>query len=328
MLKKILILTILFQNFVLSQNNFDNFLNDVVQQSIHDSEIMLEGYMSPFGSAIGFGLNGGWYNTAKPHNLGGFDITAGLHIISIPSNAQSYNPENDFENFGIDGNQNIPTFFGDKNTNSQINVFDSDGETIIYKFNAPGGIDLSYVPIPYFQGSIGGPKKTDILFRLSPFKLDFGKMEIGYWGIGFKHDLLQWIPIADKIPIDLSYLISYSKLSSSFNFDGNRSLDFKVRGLNQYLALSKKLSFITLYSGLGYHFSNSRLELLGNYNPEDQVDQNLIDPLDFSFGNINGFKADLGIRMKILIFNIHANYTRAEYDIFTVGLSLTTEGLY
>ena len=32
--------------------------------------------------------------------------------------------------------------------------------------------------------------------------------------------------------------------------------------------------------------------------------------------------------MKILIFNIHANYTRAEYDIFTVGLSLTTEGLY
>ena len=153
-------------------------------------------------------------------------------------------------------------------------------------------------------------------------------MEIGYWGIGFKHDLLQWIPIADKIPIDLSYLISYSKLSSSFNFDGNRSLDFKVRGLNQYLALSKKLSFITLYSGVGYHFSNSRLELLGNYNAQDEVNQNLIDPLDFSFGNINGFKADLGIRMKILIFNIHANYTRAEYDIFTVGLSLTTEGLY
>ena len=322
MKKYILILTILFQNFVFSQNNFDSFLSDVVQESIHDSEIMLEGYMSPFGSAIGLGLNGGWYNTAKPHNLGGFDITAGLHIISIPSSAQSYNPENDFEIFEIKGEKNIPTFMGDKNTNSQIVV---NGEPI---FNAPGGVNVPYVPIPYFQGSIGGPKKTDILFRLSPFKLDFGKMELGYWGIGLKHDLLQWIPIADKIPIDLSYLISYSKLSSSFNFDGNRSLDFKVRGLNQYLALSKKLSFITLYSGVGYHFSNSRLELLGNYNAQDEVNQNLIDPLDFSFGNINGFKADLGIRMKILIFNIHANYTRAEYDIFTVGLSLTTEGLY
>ena len=42
MKKYILILTVLFQNFVLSQNNFDNFLNDVVQQSIHDSEIMLK----------------------------------------------------------------------------------------------------------------------------------------------------------------------------------------------------------------------------------------------------------------------------------------------
>ena len=322
MKKYILIFSILIQSFVFSQNNFDSFLSDVVLESIHDSEIMLEGYMSPFGSAIGLGLNGGWYNTAKPHNLGGFDITAGLHIISIPSSAQSYNPENDFEIFEIKGEKNIPTFMGDKNTNSQIVV---NGQPI---FNAPGGVNVPYVPIPYFQGSIGGPKKTDILFRLSPFKLDFGKMELGYWGIGLKHDLLQWIPIADKIPIDLSYLISYSKLSSSFNFDGSRSLDLKVRGLNQYLALSKKLSFITIYSGIGYHFSNSRLELLGNYNPDGQVNQDLIDPLDFSFGNINGFKADLGLRMKILIFNIHANYTKAEYDMLTIGLSLTTEGLY
>ena len=115
---------------------------------------------------------------------------------------------------------------------------------------------------------------------------------MGNW---FKHDLLQWIPIADKIPIDLSYLISYSKLSSSFNFDGNRSLDFKVRGLNQYLALSKKLSFITLYSGVGYHFSNSRLELLGNYNAQDEVNQNLIDPLDLALEILMDLKPISGL---------------------------------
>ena len=254
--------------------------------------------------------------------MGGFDITAGLHIISIPNSAEKFNPTSNFNQFQIEGNQNIPTFVGPDNTNSNIIV---PGGT---SFSAPVGTDLPAIPVPYFQGSIGGPKNTDILFRISPFKLDFGQMQFGYWGIGFKHDLLQWVPVANKMPIDLSYLISYSKLSSTFNFYGDKNLDFKVRGLNQYLALSKKLSFITLYSGLGYHFSNSRLELLGNYNAQDEVNQNLIDPLDFSFGNINGFKADLGIRMKILIFNIHANYTRAEYDIFTVGLSLTTEGLY
>ena len=83
----------------------DNFLNDVVQQSIHDSEIMLEGYMSPFGSAIGFGLNVVVGTTQLNHIILVVLISlTGLHIISIPSNAQSYNPENDFENFGIDGN--------------------------------------------------------------------------------------------------------------------------------------------------------------------------------------------------------------------------------
>ena len=43
-------------------------------------------------------------------------------------------------------------------------------------------------------------------------------MKFGYWGVGFKHDLLQWIPVANKIPVDLSYLISYSKLTSTLTF--------------------------------------------------------------------------------------------------------------
>jgi len=319
----ILSLTILTHISIFSQNALENFLNDVVQESLHDSEILLEGYMSPLGSILGSGLNGGWYNTAKSHSLGGFDITAGLHIISIPSNSETFNPSDDFNQFQIQGNQNIPTFVGSDNTNSQIIV--PGGES----FPAPIGIDLPSIPVPYFQGSIGGPKKTDILFRVSPFKLDFGDMKFGYWGIGFKHDLLQWIPVANKIPIDLSYLVSYSKLSSTFNFYGDKNLDFKVRGLNQYLCLSKKLSFITLYSGVGYHFSNSRLKLNGDFVIDPNKEQiTLSNPFDFNFGGVNGFKTDLGVRMKILVFAIHAQWTRAEYNMFTFGIGLSTDGLY
>ncbi len=323
MKKLILSLTILTNISVFSQNALENFLNDVVQESLHDSEILLEGYMSPLGAVLGSGLNGGWYNTAKAHSLGGFDVTAGLHIISIPSNAETFNPSNDFNQFQIQGDQNIPTFVGSENTNSQIVV--PGGES----FSAPIGTDLPAIPVPYFQGSIGGPKKTDILFRASPFKLDFGDMKFSYWGIGFKHDLLQWIPVANKIPIDLSYLISYSKLSSTFNFYGDRNLDFKVRGLNQYLCLSKKVSFITLYSGVGYHFSNSRLKLNGDFVIDPNGEQiTLSNPFDFNFGGVNGFKTDLGVRMKILVFAIHAQWTRAEYNMFTFGIGLSTDGLY
>ena len=323
MRKLILSLTILTHISVFSQNALENFLNDVVQGSLHDSEILLEGYMSPLGSVLGSGLNGGWYSTAKSHSLGGFDVTAGLHLISIPNSAETFNPSDEFNQFQIQGNQNIPTFVGSDNTSSQIIV--PGGES----FSAPVGTDLPAIPVPYFQGSIGGPKNTDILFRASPFKLDFGDMKFGYWGIGFKHDLLQWIPVAKRIPVDLSYLISYSKLSSTFNFYGDKNLDFKVRGLNQYLCLSKKLSFITLYSGVGYHFSNSRLQLNGDFVLDPNGDQVTIsNPFDFNFGGVNGFKTDVGVRMKILVFALHAQWTRAEYNMFTFGIGLSTDGLY
>lgn len=323
MKKLILSFTIFTHIFIFSQNDLEDFLNNVVQESLHDSEILLEGYMSPLGAVLGSGLNGGWYNTAKSHSLGGFDVTAGLHIISIPNSAETFNPSNDFNQFQIQGNQNIPTFVGPENTNSQIIVPGNDS------FLAPVGTDLPAIPVPYFQGSIGGPKKTDILFRLSPFKLDFGNMKFGYWGVGFKHDLLQWIPIAKKIPVDLSYLISYSKLTSTFNFYGDKNLDFKVRGLNQYLCLSKKLSFITLYSGVGYHFSNSRLKLNGDFVVDPNGEQVTIsNPFDFNFGGVNGFKTDVGVRMKILVFALHAQWTRAEYNMFTFGVGLSTDGLY
>jgi len=323
MKKIILTFTLLTHISIFSQNALEDFLNNVIiDESIHDSELILEGYMSPLGGVLGSGLNGGWYSTAKPHKLGGFDISAGLHLVSIPNSAKTFNPSNDFTQFQIEGDQDLPTFVGSDNTNSIITLGDD-----IALFNAPAGTDIPTIPVPYFQGSIGGPKKTDILFRISPFKLDFGKMEFGYWGVGIKHDLLQWIPVADKIPIDLSYLISYSKLSSTFNFYGDKNLDFKVRGLNQYLCLSKKLSFITLYTGLGYHFSNSRLKLNGEYVINGSSDI-LSDPIDINFGGVNGFKTDVGVRMKVLVFALNAQWTKAEYNMFTFGVALSTDGLF
>ena len=172
MKKIILTLALLTHISVFSQNGLDEFLNNVViDGSLHDSEILLEGYMSPLGSVLGAGLNNGWYNTAKPHKLGGFNVTGGLHFISVPNSAETFNPSNDFNQFEISGNENIPTFVGSNNTSSEITL---DGVTL---FSAPVGAELPVIPIPYFQGSIGGPKSTDILFRVAPIKLSFGNMK-------------------------------------------------------------------------------------------------------------------------------------------------------
>ena len=53
------------------------------------------------GEMLGAGLNAGWFNSAKTHKLGGFDITAGLHVIGIPEEAQTFNPSESFNQFQI-----------------------------------------------------------------------------------------------------------------------------------------------------------------------------------------------------------------------------------
>ena len=331
-MKKIFLVT-LFSIFLIQNSNsqdnldefFDSFLYQAIDGSLSDSETIVEGFMAPLGASLGSGLNAGWYNTAKTHGLGRFDVTAGIHFIGFPNEAKKFNPSNNLNYLVVENNESIPTFVGG-NTNTQIGYEDNDGN-FQHVFDAPSGTDLPVLPVPYFQGSIGLIKNSELMFRLSPLKIDFGQLELGYWGFGLKHDVMQWIPVAKRIPIDLSFLAGYSQLNSTFNFYDDKNMDFKVKAFTTSIILSKKLSFITLYSGLGYNYSSSNLQLNGEYtigNPQNaQITLN--NPLDLNFGGTNGFKGNLGLRMKILIFTIHAQYTKAEYDIFSIGLGLNAD---
>ena len=69
-MKKLLI--VIF-GFLISNNV--NAQSTVSIQNTNDASNFLESYFSPLFTSLGSGLNNGWYNTAKPHKLGGFDIT-------------------------------------------------------------------------------------------------------------------------------------------------------------------------------------------------------------------------------------------------------------
>ena len=49
-----------------------------------------QAYITPWANAFGAGLNGSWYNTAKPHKFGGFDITLGVNVGIVPSSANTF----------------------------------------------------------------------------------------------------------------------------------------------------------------------------------------------------------------------------------------------
>ncbi len=57
---------------------------------VDDAEKMLTEYLRPLANALGANINGGWYNTAKVHQFGGFDITFTASVAFAPDEHKSY----------------------------------------------------------------------------------------------------------------------------------------------------------------------------------------------------------------------------------------------
>ena len=71
---------------------------NITVSNTSDAKNFLEAYFSPFAESIGAGLNKGWYNTAKPHKLAGFDVSLSLNLITISDEVASFDV-NSIENF-------------------------------------------------------------------------------------------------------------------------------------------------------------------------------------------------------------------------------------
>ncbi len=335
-MNKIIVLKLLFIVFfqLTSQEQITNFIIGSSQTLINDTEKLVEGYMSPVGKWFGSGLNAGWYNTAKPHQFPGFDVTAGFHVITPNTNSQFFNPSSELTNLSTYNNGQLSTILGPSEETQILYTLPDTEINDEPLFNMPGGLDWgNSLLMPYIQGSIGLIKKTEILFRYAP-TVNLKKFKSGFWGFGLKHDIKQWIPGVKILPFNLSILSAYSKLNSQYDFTGpEQNLTFDIKAFNSNLILSKKIAFITPYLGIGYQYSKSSLALNGNYTVLDwdgeQViegeELNITDPIDFSFGGVNGLKATIGARIKLLLFTIHVDWTKANYDVFTIGFGLNSD---
>ena len=309
----LILLTILWSTQINGQSEGDQrVIPDIPIQNVYNwlflgddldhSKTIIEKYMDPLGKSIGTGLNAGWYNTGKPHRFPGFDITIGGHVISLPSESQIFN--------------------------TTINFTNPNGTYSIEEHNTiANGWSTFY--LPYAQGSIGLINKTELLFRYMP-PITYSDITSNYWGIGVKHDFKQYVPIVGKLPFDLSFLAAYSNFKSNYNSyaydEYERNLNFDIQAFNCNIILSKKIAFITAYAGAGYQHSTSSLVLDGYSLPSDDGFTYVQDPpLNLSLGGVNGFKTNIGARLKFLLFTIHADYTVAEYNIFTIGIGLNSD---
>ena len=294
-----------------------------------DATKFLEAYFSPLGQSFGAGLNNGWYNTAKPHKLGGFDLTFTLNAVSIPNDMQHFDPNN-IDNFS--SNSTTPTILG-AGEGSEI-TYNNNGNSMTFNMPNQGTLKKSLIPIPILNAGIGLIKKTELDFRYIPtynYDLGFtGKGSVALWGIGVKHDLLQWIPvIGNAIPVSLSLQTGYTQLNTSFsvvdpNSSVNQDVSLDINATTINLIVSKKLLMITAYAGLGYNSSVTKFSSETSFNvgtSTNPVTMNI--PVEMKFESQNEMRANIGLRFNLTIIALQANHTFSKYPVTTIGAGIS-----
>ncbi len=312
-----------------AQLDFDSFL----EAGLADANKLLEAYMAPAFQGIGYGVNAGWYNTARPHKTLGFDLNVTVNAAIVPTSGQFFTFNNaDYTNVKLSNGTSaqLPTLFGPNLGADDLPelTFLNNGEETI-RISAPTGLGLdeefpiNAVPSPMIQLGIGLIKGTDLKIRYTP-DISLGDEDEGsvkLFGIGVMHDIKQYLPVVNKLPFDLSMFVGYTNLKTSIAVDSdlNQFAEFETKGTVVQALVSKKLALLTVYGGLGYAKSKTTLGLKGVYTTENN---SYTDPIDLAYEN-GGLKANVGLRIRLLFLNIFGEYSFQEYNTATVGIGFS-----
>jgi len=278
---------------------------DFLEGGIADGAKLFEAYLTPWANAFGASLNGGWYNTAKPHKFGGFDITFSVSTTIVPANAKTFDLSKiDFENLTLasGAETEAPSIAGENKDGPILEYILSDptyGDITIASFKTPPGSNWGAIPLPMIQAGLGLPLGTDVTVRFIPkIKIPVIDTKVNMWGVGVKHSILQYFPGEKLMPIDLTLQGGYTKLEVSVpielqpdasisyfnNYDINtdfedQEVNMKVTAYSINLLLSKKLPVVTFYGGVGYSKTQTVIDVAGNYAiPTLDATYSILDP--------------------------------------------------
>ena len=295
-----------------------SYSQSILSNDIAQGEKLIESYFTPMAESFGAGLNNGWYNTAKPHSLGGFDLTFTLNTVIIPNTAKTFNIKDAGGAIFTSNKTKASTIFGSANKTEMTysnSVTDSS-----FSFQMPGGFKTPAIPLPMIQAGIGLIKNTTIDIRYMPMMNVGDNINVNLFGVGIKHDLLQWIPgIGDAIPMSLSLQGGYTSLNTELKIlEQEVSLKTKATTIN--LVASKKLLMVTGYVGLGYNSATTTFATDANF---DLGGIQFDEKVEIAFESNNNLRTNIGLRLNMAVVTIQADYTFAEYPTATLGLGVS-----
>ena len=187
-------------------------------------------------------------------------------------------------------------------------------------FDMPGGFKTPVMPLPMLQAGIGLMKNTAIDIRYMPMLNVGNNFNVNLFGIGFKHDLLQWIPVVgDAIPMSLSFQGGYTSLNTELKISEQEvSLNTKATTIN--LVASKRLLMVTGYAGIGYNSSTTSFSADADF---ELSGIKFEEKVQMDFESKNNLRANVGLRLNITLVTIQADYTFSEYPTATLGLGVS-----
>ncbi len=177
--------------------------------------------------------------------------------------------------------------------------------------------------------------------------------ELGFWGLGGKHDIKQWIPGLKKLPVlQLSVMYGYTRLhtvvdinvepgdinadalpgATDSNWD-NQQMTMLTQCHTANLVVSANLPVVCFYGGMGFVTTKTNLKFEGDY-PAVYIDNSLnpyvevlTDPIDMEIKNQDGGltkpRFNAGVRFKLAFITLHFDYSWANYSVMTAGLGFS-----
>lgn len=335
---------------------------DFIHGGLEDTRVILQEYLRPYSHILGSDLNAGWYNTARPHELGGLDITATVSWAKAPPSALSY----DLSRLMLHGTADLsgtsfaPTIAGSQELRPSMSYSETvdlgggNVQEVEYShFTLPDGTGLDFFPLPMMQLTVGLPFGTDVSARFVPsvgYK-DYG--EIGLWGVGGKHSVSQWLPFINDLNfLDISVQGGYTKVTSSIhvlvepqalvevdNYPGydwdDQFVTQVVEGWTLNLISSQTFSILTFYQGIGYASSQVAVMLEGHYPIHSVIlDQSSADfgkttyeilenPIHMEYKNFNNLRLNVGARIRLGVLTLHYDFTHTLYSTHSAGIGIS-----
>jgi len=350
--------------------------NSVIAQTeqfkISDLDPYYEAYLQPFAKAMAVSMSGGWTHTAKVHSTLGFDITLNASVVQVPDADKIFNASDiKMDVYSMTGTAPTISASDDlaKPTLSRDISMNVMGQNINekFEFDGMGGLNLGYGGMVAIQGGIGLPKGIELIFRFVPDISSTANNAIpgdgialektGMWGFGVKHDIKQWIPVINKVPIlQISGLFTYSKFNTGFSGTDfsitpntlnatsslpdatweNQKFEMEMSSITGSLLVGANIPVFQPFIGLGFNSATFNGGFIGNYpivdftantdiaNPgiDYSVTDIDVDPIDVEAKATNfNFKA--GARLKLGPIVLYYTMTVQEYMMHSGGLAVT-----